>query len=113
MFLKKTFIIALIAGACREPAPARTTTLEVALLGERIFQENCSSCHSFDSEPALSGPSLENARKSRDATFIRESIVEPGRRVVAGYPAMPDSFGHLNEKELDAVVYFVANEVKQ
>jgi len=103
----------LMVVCCRHKTEATLAPLEIVELGRSVFQENCSSCHSLTGESgARPGPSLATARKSRDATAIRESIIEPDRTVVPGYPPMPDSFQHLSERELDAVVYFVANEVK-
>lgn len=41
--------------------------------------------------------------------YLRESITDPERRVVKGYPAgkMPTRFTHLPEKQLAAIVAYV------
>jgi cytochrome c oxidase subunit 2 len=43
-----------------------------------------------------------------DENYIRESILNPNAKIVAGYaPAMPTFAGQLNEKELMAVIEFL------
>lgn len=57
------------------------------LAGADLVQKyQCVNCHSFDSPARLVGPSLYDIGKRRDAAYIRESILEPDKVVVPGYP---------------------------
>jgi cytochrome c oxidase subunit II len=84
-----------------------------------IFADaGCAGCHTF--APAGStgkiGPDLDNlvaaAQKAgRDpADFVRESIVDPGKVITAGYEdgVMPPSFGEtLSAEEIDTLVAYL------
>jgi cytochrome c oxidase subunit 2 len=85
--------------------------------GRRVFDENgCSACHSVDGTPGV-GPSLKGiwgkTEKLRDGTtakvdenHVRESILEPGARLAAGYddvmPPIP-----LEERDLLGVIAYL------
>lgn len=78
--------------------------------GQELFGQHCQRCHDFATSGV--GPALDRVRQSRDATFVRESIVEPDRQVLPPFRpgSMPANFAQrLNEAELDALVFFVAN----
>ena len=86
--------------------------------GAKLFVDNgCNGCHTF--KPANStgtiGPDLDNLREAaRRAnqpldTFIRESIVDPGKYVEPGYPnAMPGTFATLPPEQIDALVKYLS-----
>ena len=83
-----------------------------------MFVDNgCNGCHTF--KPAKStgtiGPDLDNldayARQAKQPldTFIRESIVDPGKYVQPGFPnAMPGTFSTLPPEQIDALVKYLS-----
>jgi len=86
--------------------------------GEKLFTElNCVTCHRPDS--AGRGPVLEGifGRQVKlasgdtvvaDEAYVRESIVNPAARVVAGYqPVMPTFQGLVSEEQLIALVAYI------
>jgi cytochrome c oxidase subunit 2 len=90
-------------------------TMEAA--GERVFRENgCITCHLADGTgpgPSLLGVyghpvRLTNGQTvAADDAYIRESILSPTAKIVAGYnPIMPPFQGQLSEEQiLDLMAY--------
>ncbi len=85
-----------------------------------IFSSTCGSCHTFKPANASGtvGPDLDNL--TADAAkygaggspedYVRESITDPEKVVVAGYPAgvMPANFGtSLTSAQIDALVKYL------
>ena len=54
---------------------------------ELITAAGCNTCHKFDGPETLVGPSLWDIGTRQPKDSIRESIVDPDKVVVAGYPA--------------------------
>ena len=86
--------------------------------GEKIFAElGCVTCHRNDSQgrgPNLQGvfgkPLLLEGGHSvtADENYIRESILDPGAKIVNGYkPVMPTFQGLVSEEQLNALVAYV------
>jgi cytochrome c oxidase subunit II len=86
--------------------------------GERVFAElGCATCHRRDSEgrgPNLQGVfgkpvELEDGRLvNADENYLRESILDPGAKVVKGFkPVMPTFQGLVSEEQLNALVAYV------
>lgn len=86
--------------------------------GERIFAElGCATCHRSDSQgrgPNLQGlfgrpVQLEDGRMlTADENYIRESILDPGAKVVKGFkPVMPTFQGLVSEEQLNALLAYV------
>jgi len=86
--------------------------------GQKLFQEmGCSTCHRADS--LARGPNLDGvfgstvqleggATLTADETYVRESIVTPSARVVAGYqPIMPTYQGLIGEESLMQLVAYI------
>ena len=84
--------------------------------GEKLFQGlACNTCHM----PGGRGPVLANlfghqvelqggAKVLADEAYIRESIVQPGAKVVAGYqPVMPPFQGMVTEEQLLQLIAYV------
>jgi cytochrome c oxidase subunit II len=82
-----------------------------------VFTQNCGSCHTLSAAGTTGavGPNLDNlaadAAKygsgASEATYVRDSIVDPGKVVVSGFQAglMPTTFGtQLSKAEIDALV---------
>lgn len=92
-------------------------SLEVA--GERLFQGyGCATCHRQDN-PDARGPSLAGlfgnqvklatgAAVEADEAYLRESIVNPASKVVAGYqPIMPVFLGQIPEEGLIQILAYL------
>jgi cytochrome c oxidase subunit 2 len=102
--------------------PSRAQDDEMAAAGQALFQElRCNSCHRVDSSalyPAQ-GPVLQdvhgypaelqnNRTIIADDEYIRESIVYPQSKLVAGYPPiMPTYKGQVSETELLQLVAYI------
>ncbi len=90
----------------------------MASSGEKLFRElGCSSCHRSDTQgrgPDLAGTYgkpvlLDNGSTViADDTYIRESILNPGSKVVAGFkPIMPTFSGIVTEEQLLSLISYV------
>jgi cytochrome c oxidase subunit 2 len=91
--------------------------------GQQVFaQLGCATCHrsgASGSEGPGRGPSLagvfgspvqlEDGRTvTADENYIRESILDPGAKIVSGYkPVMPTFQGLVSEEQLNALVAYV------
>jgi cytochrome c oxidase subunit II len=86
--------------------------------GEKVFAElGCVTCHRSDAQgrgPSLQGlfgapVKLEDGRTVvADENYIRESILDPGAKIVAGFkPVMPTFQGLVSEEQLNALVAYV------
>ncbi|MEH3144032.1 MAG: cytochrome c oxidase subunit II [Methylobacterium frigidaeris] len=91
---------------------------DLAHQGERLFSERgCAGCHAPGSAvhaPSLAGiwerpVPLEGGRfATADAAYIRDSILQPKRDVVAGYaPVMPSYAGLLDDGEIQAITAYI------
>src|SRR5919202_3664281 len=85
-----------------------------AAAGRKLFQENgCVDCHDAGHAPPLQGlfgqPVLlsDGSTTIADENYIRESILSPSAKIVAGYqPIMPSFTGRLSEEDiLDLIAY--------
>lgn len=86
------------------------------LTGAELFVEiGCQACHTdadTDLAPTLSGiwgndVVLEDGRTvTVDEAYVRQSIVDPGADIVAGYEARMPTFG-LSDSEIDRLVDYV------
>jgi cytochrome c oxidase subunit 2 len=106
----------------RDRRETRTTTLALTERGRRIYsgKGGCASCHSVDGTRRV-GPTLRALFGSHvvlqhgmavtaDAEYLRESILRPGGKLVAGYDSvMPSYEGRLTPCELDAVIEFIGS----
>jgi len=86
--------------------------------GEKIFAElGCATCHRSDTEgrgPNLQGlfgrpVQLQDGRTvTADENYIRESILDPGAKIVNGFkPVMPTFQGLVSEEQLNALIAYV------
>ena len=87
-------------------------------VGEKLFAEKaCNTCHQSDGKgqgPSLNGLYGSTVRLAdgstvkADDSYIRESILQPNAKIVAGYqPLMPTYQGQLTEEELVALIAYV------
>jgi cytochrome c oxidase subunit 2 len=90
----------------------------LASTGQKLFQElGCSTCHRSDTQgrgPNLAGAygkpvTLDDGRTVvADDNYVRESIVNPGAKVVAGFkPIMPTFQGIVSEEQVLALVAYI------
>jgi cytochrome c oxidase subunit II len=90
----------------------------LASQGQKLFQDlACITCHRSDSQGR--GPNLEGVFGSRvelnggqtvmaDEAYVRESILSPSAKVVAGFqPVMPTFQGLVSEEQLIALVEYI------
>jgi cytochrome c oxidase subunit II len=99
-----------LSGTTAEEAPA--------VAGEALFnQRGCAACHAL--QPSAMGPSLRGVFGSRvklqsgqtviaDEAYIRESILNPKAKIVAGYqPIMPTFQGQIGEEQLHQIIAYI------
>jgi len=89
-----------------------------AELGAQVYNVQCSVCHAIDGSRKI-GPPLnglfgteraftDGSTATADESYIRDSILNPGSKIVEGYPpAMPNGFGTLSAKQLDGLVAYI------
>jgi len=95
---------------------ASTGPLSVA--GEKLFSElGCGTCHRSDAQGR--GPSLQGVYGSQvaledgrtvlaDENYVRESILDPGAKIVRGYkPVMPTFQGLVTDEQMSALLAYV------
>jgi cytochrome c oxidase subunit 2 len=100
---------AWLNGGASMPLPAAGKEMFVSL--------GCATCHRFDTQGR--GPNLINVYNKKvlledgrtvtaDDDYLRESILNPGAKVVAGFkPVMPTFQGLVNEDQLNALVAYI------
>jgi cytochrome c oxidase subunit 2 len=90
----------------------------LAMAGERLFQQlGCVSCHRAEAQargPALEGifgkpVRLQSGDMVRvDEAYIRESILNPNAKIVAGYqPIMPTFQGQISEEGVLQIIAYL------
>lgn len=90
----------------------------LASTGEKLFHQfGCSNCHHFDGHgpgPDLHGLYLRAVRTSAgetvtaDETYIRQSILKPGAKVVLGFQNIMPSFeGRISEEQMVALITYI------
>ena len=86
--------------------------------GQQLFQQlGCSTCHRFDTQgrgPNLAGvfgkpvQLVDGRTVVADENYVRESILNPGAKIVAGFkPIMPTFQGQVSEEGLMALVAYI------
>ncbi len=105
-------------GNTTAPAPVPAGGDPMALVGGQLFADlGCAGCHRSDG--AGVGPSLENVFGTEqpladgsvalaDESFLAESILNPGAKIVAGYgPVMPAYEGQLSEDQVNQLIAYI------
>jgi cytochrome c oxidase subunit 2 len=90
----------------------------LASTGQKLFQDlGCATCHRFDTQGR--GPNLQGAFGKQvllddgrtvmaDDNYVRESILQPGAKGLAGFkPIMPTFQGIVSEEQLLALIAYV------
>jgi len=93
----------------------RTASVSSVHLGKDIYiKHQCAACHSGPTAPPLThlygqSVALQGGKHViADENYIRRSLVDPNREIVAGYSAvMPTFQGQLSERELAALIEYL------
>lgn len=93
--------------------------MTLAEYGAQLYKSKaCNTCHSIDGSKVV-GPTFLNLFTSQrmltngppvtvDENYIRESILNPQAKLVAGYdPVMPSYQGVLKDQQIDALVAYI------
>lgn len=88
-------------------------------LGAKLYTgKACNTCHTIDGTP-LVGPSFKDvfgepvtftdgSTTTIDENYIRQSILEPRSKIVAGYqPVMPTYQNLLKDRDVDALIAYI------
>jgi mono/diheme cytochrome c family protein len=81
--------------------------------GAQVFADNgCGGCHTLAAAKSggVTGPDLDEVLPGQDAAMVEESVVDPNKAIVKGYPpnVMPDNFGQtLSAKEVEDLVEYL------
>jgi cytochrome c oxidase subunit 2 len=98
----------------REGAPLVAPLVE---LGKKVFsQKGCAGCHSVDGSRRI-GPTVKSLWRRRekladgsevvvDHEYLRESLVQPGAKIVAGFPNVMPPLA-LEERELQGLAAYL------
>ena len=92
--------------------------LSLEEIGKKAFQGRCTACHKTTKEkligPGLAGiyntmRNLQNDRPVQaDENYLRESILNPGAKIVQDYPNQMTPFaGLLSEEELSGLIEYI------
>jgi cytochrome c oxidase subunit 2 len=93
--------------------------LSMAEVGQKVYQTKCIACHSLQDVKVVGptwkglfgreGQTVAGEKYVADENYIRESIVNPNAKIVAGYPAgvMPTYAGQLAEQEIMGVIEYI------
>jgi cytochrome c oxidase subunit II len=73
----------------------------------------CATCHTLADAGAKGqvGPDLDKVLKGKDATFIKQSILDPDKEIAPGFQpgVMPSNFGDtLSPEQVDALVKYLS-----
>lgn len=88
--------------------------------GEQLTTEyGCQTCHSVDGSTAPQGPTWlglfgstrqfeDGSSTEADENYLRESILEPGAKVVEDYNNVMSSYqGQLNDEQISAIIEYI------
>jgi cytochrome c oxidase subunit 2 len=79
-------------------------------MGEELATSNgCVACHSTNGVDGT-GPSWKGLGATRDAAYLRQSIVDPNADIVAGFSPdiMPQTFGDtLTDDDINALIAYI------
>lgn len=93
-------------------------SLSPAQLGEKAFRQYCVSCHTVDGTKGV-GPSFKGLFGGKrdlsggssaiaDENYIRESILYPAKKVVAGFAnQMPSFMGILQDDQINGLIDYI------
>lgn len=117
-FIGLVMVISACSGGGQSDATTVSGAVPDAASGEQIYERlGCDGCHAESSAvdaPSLVGlvgteVQLDNGETvTVDEEYLRESILTPQAKIVAGYqPIMPEYEGQITDEELDALVAYI------
>ena len=85
--------------------------------GEKIYQQQCVTCHSLDGLSKI-GPSWLNLYNSErvfndgskaiaDENYLKEAIQYPAKKIVKGYANAMPSYIHLTDSEVEGLIEYI------
>lgn len=86
--------------------------------GEKLYMQNgCQGCHSLDGSDGV-GPTHQNVMGREeeladgstitvDEEYLRESIVNPNAKIVAGYNPVMAPYSHLSDSEIQSIIEYL------
>lgn len=93
--------------------------MSLAQIGEKTYKSSCLACHSANAQAKI-GPGFGGLWGSKktfsdktqlvvDATYLRDSILNPNAKVVKGFPkgVMPTFKGQLSEQQIRGLVEYI------
>jgi mono/diheme cytochrome c family protein len=93
--------------ATSEPTPATTATAPApsqAASGEKLFSDNCESCHGTNGAGGHIGPNLQKSS-------VAENLAKVEKQVRNGGAVMPPFKGVLSSEQIDAVAHYVVEQI--
>ena len=109
----------LSSSAAAPSSPPASPAATAVARGEAVYQAmGCAGCHTRPTvAPSLDGlmgaiiPIAANDSVTCDDAYLRESVLDPGKKVVAGYLSlMPSYAGHLDPEQLDDLLAYVKSQ---
>lgn len=106
---------ALVVQSTHPPSEPRFTQSD---LGARIYYQKCATCHTIYPDPDLNSGLhfydlygstrvfTDDTTAIADEAYIRESITDPGAKIVQGYENHQPPFVNLSERDLNDLVAF-------
>ena len=108
--------------AFEEASSGRPEDVPLAVWGKELYETKaCITCHTLDGT-VRTGPTFLNLFGSTeqltdgssvlvDETYIRQSLIDPGAQVTAGFqPLMPTYSGLLESDDIDALIAFIKEQ---
>ena len=93
--------------ATSEPPPTTTATAPGAgqsASGEKLFSDNCESCHGTNGAGGHIGPNLQKSS-------VAENLAKVEKQVRNGGAVMPPFKGVLSSEQIDAVAHYVVEQI--
>ncbi len=98
-------------------------TYSIEDLGQVIYDDNCKLCHTLDGS-ALTGPSFQGfgerwgtqreladgRTREVDENYVKDSLVNPGKDIVAGYNNAMTPFAALTPREVEAIIEYLRKQ---
>ncbi|MBK8941104.1 MAG: cytochrome c oxidase subunit II [Polyangiaceae bacterium] len=96
------------------------SSLSPLALGTKKYGQLCKSCHTLDGSKSV-GPSFkglfgkteslaDGSTVTVDENYIKESIVNPGAKIVQGYQNQMPSMAYLKDKDIEGIITFIKEQ---
>ncbi|MCX7926058.1 MAG: cytochrome c [Fimbriimonadales bacterium] len=105
------------SNAAKTPEPAKAVDPEAAK-GKLVFvQTGCNACHmspavgkDYPDLRGLYGSQVklkDGSTVTADEAYLRESIVNPNKQIVAGYPPSMPPYNYLKEEQINQLIAYI------